>query len=665
MFDGEAARGGRRVGEATRASPRLAPVEPHGHPDPRANSHICLIYERITEARAAIVTFFTAGLAAGERCLYLGDLAGWRRVERALAAPRLAARNRHGHAPDDALDRIRRAPRDDAPWEWLELIRDAERRALAAGFTGLRVSWETLPAPGDPARLAATLEMEQLLERALSGTSCHTSLLCRYSRQRSPAAVLRSVIRGHPAAMFGGEAGNNPFYEPPQPAPGTPPLEARVEHMLSQLRRDQRRERRVRDLERRLADRGAELRRADEEREQLISVLAHELRNPLSTVSVALEVLRQRGRSRHETDETWERALDAAERQVFHQAALVDDLLEAARVTRGQVDLQREPLDLCRLVPDVVDAYRDEARQAGLGLEVEMPHEPLPVSGDRLRLWQSLAHLLQNAVKFSPRGGRLKVQLRRAAGDRAEIVVRDSGVGIAPELLPHVFETFTQADHTLDRGKGGLGVGLAVVKGLIELHGGEVRARSDGLNGQGSEFTLVLPLDAGAGAELGRQPAGGRAAAATAAPRRVLVIEDNVDTAATLRDFLELSGFDVAIAFSGGEGVETAGLFHPEIVLCDLGLPGMNGFEVAAALRRDPATAAARLIALTGYGGDEDRRRSHEAGFEVHLTKPVDPPLLRRLLSGGAAAAERGAAGAVAAGGSGASGLQGQTGSTA
>jgi CheY-like chemotaxis protein len=439
--------------------------------------------------------------------------------------------------------------------------------------------------------------------------------------------------------------------------------------MLSQLRREHRRERRLRDLERRLADRGAELQRADQEREQLIAVLAHELRNPLSTVSAALQVLRQRGRN---GDETWERALHAAERQVFHQAALVDDLLEVSRVTRGRIDLQREPLDLTRLVPDVVDSYRDEARQAGLGLDVEMPHEPLTVSGDRLRLWQAMAHLLQNAVKFSPRGGRLQVRLRRAGGERAEIVVRDSGVGIPPELLPHVFDAFTQADHSLDRAMGGLGVGLAVVKGLIELHGGEVRARSgDGLNGQGSEFTLLLPLDTAAGDELGQAASATSADTApaalanAAAPRRVLVIEDNVDTAATLRDFLELSGFEVAIAFSGGEGVETAGLFHPDIVLCDLGLPGMNGFEVAGALRRDPVTAAARLIALTGYGGDEDRRRSHEAGFELHLTKPVDPGLLRRLLSAGAGGAARDAAAGMAASPPGAGAPPGQPGSTA
>jgi len=395
-------------------------------------------------------------------------------------------------------------------------------------------------------------------------------------------------------------------------------------------RRELRRERRVRDLERRLAESAAELDRADQEREQLLAMLGHELRNPLSTVSIALSVLRQRG-ARGEGDETWKRALDAAERQVFHQAALVDDLLEASRATRGEIDLHLEPLDLARLVPEVVDAYRDEMRDAGLVLDSDLTSQALPVSGDRLRLWQAVAHLMQNALKFSPPGGRVRVRLRRSGKGKAEISVRDRGIGISPQLLPHVFEVFTQADHTLDRAKGGLGIGLAVVKGVIEHHGGEVRASSDGEPGHGAEFKLLLPLDPSL--------APGTAAAAVVPlpaareARRVLVVEDHQDTLETLRDLLELAGFEVEIAASGADGVAAARQFHPDVVLCDLGLPGMNGYEVASTLRRDPATASARLIALTGYGSEEDRRRSHEAGFDIHLTKPVDPGLLRRLLS--------------------------------
>jgi signal transduction histidine kinase len=599
-------------------------------------NHLCLVYERAAEARAAVVAFFNAGLAAGDRCLYGGG-ANWRRIERTLAmglhAPAIAGRN-GGPA---VLGEIR-PPRGSGLEAWLDLVLDAERQALADGFPGLRVSWEMPPAP-ELRRLADLGEMEETLDRALAGS--RVVLLCRYSRQRSPAALLQQVMHSHPVAILGGEVGANVFYEPAPDAAAGVDSEERVDRMLAQVRRELRRDRRLRELERRLADRAIELERADQDREQLIAMLAHELRNPLSTVSIALSVLRLRGGAA-ETDETWKRALDTAERQVHHQAALVDDLLEAARVTRGEIDLHREPLDLAWLVPEVVDAHREDFREAGLALDLELTREPLPVSGDRLRLWQAVAHLLQNAVKFSPPGSWVKVRLGRAAGGRAEISVRDSGIGISPDLLPHVFEAFTQADHTLDRAKGGLGVGLALVKGVIELHGGEVEARSEGKSGKGSEFKLLLPLDPAAGDDAGADLLAATAATATAAggqlpapgesSRRVLVVEDNLDTAETLRDLLELSGFEVAVAASGSEGVSAAHEFRPEVVLCDLGLPGMNGFEVATALRQDPTTASARLIALTGYGGDEDRRRSREAGFDIHLTKPVEPSLLRRLL---------------------------------
>jgi signal transduction histidine kinase len=584
-------------------------------------NHICLVYERVAEARTAVVAFFAAGLAAAERCLYQGDGGSWRRIERTLAA---AGQQRGRFALGDIA-----IPRDGGPSAWVDLLHDAERQALVDGFRGLRVSWEMPPAPGT-GQLPELVEIEEALDRALAGT--RITLLCRYSRQRSSAALLQRAMPRHPAAMLGGAVGTNVFYEPERGSAGELSTERRVQRMLAQLRRELRRNRQLLQLERRLAERKLDLDRADHEREQLLVVLAHELRNPLSTVSIALSVLRLRG-SGGEADATWRRALDAAERQVFHQAALVDDLLEASRVTRGEIDLHREPLDLARLVPEVVDTYRDEIRDAGLVLDAELTSEALPVSGDRLRLRQAVAHLLQNAEKFSLPGGRIRVRLRRAAGGRAEISVRDSGVGIGPELLPHVFEVFTQADRTLDRAKGGLGLGLSVVKGVIERHGGEVQAQSEGEAGKGSMFRLLLPLDFAPG-QAEPEPASGRTATAVErGRRRVLIVEDILDTAETLRDFLELSGFEVEIAGSGGDGVAAAHQFHPDVVLCDLGLPGMNGYEVANVLRHDPATASTRLIALTGYGSDEDRKRSRAAGFDVHLTKPVDPGLLRRLLS--------------------------------
>jgi CheY-like chemotaxis protein len=366
------------------------------------------------------------------------------------------------------------------------------------------------------------------------------------------------------------------------------------------------------------------LARADRAKEELLSMLAHELRNPLGTISNALEVLRLKG----EGDETWRRAIDAAERQVHHQALLIDDLLEASRVTRREIELECGELNLVELVRETVESYRQTLNTAGLTLELDLPAETLLMRGDRLRLSQVLSNLLQNALQFTPRGGRVTVQAGLLPGNRrVELTVRDNGAGISREELPYLFEIFSQADHqSLDRSRGGLGVGLAVVKGLVEMHGGEVEAHSEGL-GKGAEIAIRLPVAIGEPGGVGQEEM-----AAPCSARRILVVEDNADAAVTMRDFLELSGHQVHLAASGADGVQAAQAFHPEIVLCDIGLPGMDGFEVAEALRRDPTTSSAKLIAVTGYGGAEDRRRSKEAGFDLHLTKPVDPAQLRAVL---------------------------------
>ncbi len=393
--------------------------------------------------------------------------------------------------------------------------------------------------------------------------------------------------------------------------------------MVARLERFRAAERKVAELEARLAVQRAALDRAEQRREEFLSMLAHELRNPLATISNALEVLRLKGGG----DTTWQRALEAADRQVRHQARLVDDLLEVQRIGRGDVKLRCEPLELGELVRATFERQLPAFEAAEVSMALDLPAERLAMRGDRRRLTQALEGLLSNAVKFTPAGGQVTVRLARTPdGRRAAITVHDTGVGIGAELLPHVFEAFTQADHSLERTLGGLGVGLAVAKRLVELHGGEVAACSGGA-GRGAQFTILLPVaPAGPPAEAAAGPVhehGGR---------RVLVVEDNQDAAATMRDFLVLSGHEVALAYSGPQGVEAARRFHPEVVLCDLGLPEMDGFQVASTLRRDPATRGVRLIAVTGYGRDEDRRRSKEAGFDLHLTKPVDPGQLARLL---------------------------------
>ncbi len=602
-----------------------------GHGD-----HLCLIHDSTAESLAALVPFLKSGLAAGERGLFLGPLAGCDDVERAL----LEAGIRVGREIDRGalvllsdrgccLDQSQGRDRFDAN-SMKDLLRRMEQQALEDGFSGLRVTWDvTWLLEGIAGGAEGWTAFEAEMNEFLAGS--RTCVLCRYSRPRTSPERLLDVLRTHPLALLGGQVCPNAFYEPPSMVlgrgnpHGPHGPEERIDWMIAQIRRARASEEKLEQLSYRLARKGAALRRADKAKEEFLAMLAHELRNPLGTISNAIQVLRLKG----EGDETWHRAIDAAERQVLHQALLVDDLLEASRVTRGEVELHCESLDLAQLVRGTVEGYRETLGNARLELELELPDEPLPVRGDPMRLSQALANLLQNAVKFTPPGGFVRVKARHTPDDRIELSVRDSGQGIEPDVLPHVFEVFTQADHSLDRAQGGLGIGLAVVKGLVQMHGGEVRAESEG-PGEGAEITLLLPAEDGA-----VLPAVHTApeAAVESAARRILVVEDNADAAATMRDFLELSGHEVALASSGTDGVQAARQFHPEIVLCDLGLPGMDGYQVAAALRRDPDTASAKLIAVTGYGRDEDRRKSREAGFDQHLTKPVDPVQLRRLLA--------------------------------
>jgi signal transduction histidine kinase len=590
----------------------------------RQGDHLCLIYDHAAERMAALVPFLERGLAAGERCLYLADGVSTDRVERALSEEGIdldRERERGGLVFLNRRDAYLKDGRFD-PGAMTDLLRQAEQEALDDGFTGLRMAGEMNWCLGDEPGTERFLEYEAMLNRFLEGS--RSIGLCQYERSRFAPRLVYDILRTHPVAVLGEEICPNAFYEPPEMVLGPTSLDDRVDWMIAQLRQARANERKYEELTRRLAQQRGALERADRAKEEFLGMLAHELRNPLGTISNAIQVLRIKGGG----DETWNRAIDAAERQVHHQAILVDDLLEASRVTRGQIELHCERLDLAALVRKVGEEYRPTLADAGLDLALEVTAEPLPVWGDAQRLTQALANLLENARKFSSPGGSIRMSAKGGAGGRAEVAVEDSGSGITADMLPHVFEVFSQADQSLDRSKGGLGVGLAVVKGLIELHGGEVEARSEG-EGRGARLSLSLPLSSP-----GREPA------ETAPPseehaRRILVVEDNPDAGATMRDFLELSGYEVELACSGADGVEAARQFHPEVVLCDIGLPGMDGFEVAVQLRRDPETAGAQLIAVTGYGREEDRRRSKAAGFDLHLTKPVDPVQLRHVLEQG------------------------------
>jgi signal transduction histidine kinase len=369
----------------------------------------------------------------------------------------------------------------------------------------------------------------------------------------------------------------------------------------------------------------AEAREADRRKDEFLAVLAHELRNPLAPIRNSLGILQL-------SDPAAPSARTAREmiaRQVAHLSRLVDDLLDVSRISRGRVELRREPVDLARLARTAAEDHRGLLERNGLTLAAEVPAEPVWADGAPTRLAQVVGNLLHNAGKFTPAGGRVAVRVRAdRTAQRAVLEVEDTGIGIDPGLLPRVFDMFTQADRSLDRSQGGLGLGLALVRGLAELHGGGSEAVSPG-PGLGATFTVWVPLAGG-------PPAGGGGAAApptAATATRVLVVEDHPDVADSLRLLLELSGHEVRVARTGPDGVTAAREFRPAVVLCDLGLPGgMNGYDVARAVRADPQLAGVRLAAVSGYGQPEDQARARAAGFDHHLTKPVDPADLLRLL---------------------------------
>jgi two-component system CheB/CheR fusion protein len=366
---------------------------------------------------------------------------------------------------------------------------------------------------------------------------------------------------------------------------------------------------------------------ADRRKNEFLATLSHELRNPLAPICNSLYILDRAPPGGEQA--RWARAIIG--RQVDHLTHLINDLLDVTRITRGKVRLQRERLDLNEIVRRVVEDHQGEFVEGGIELQVATTPDQVWVNGDRIRLAQVIGNLLQNAAKFTPRGGRTAVSVGVDAARVAAIVrVQDTGCGISPEMLPRLFEPFSQADGTLDRSKGGLGLGLAVVKGLVEMHGGSVRAGSEGV-GQGAAFTVTLPLEVAGPIETRRPPA-----SAGEATGRVLVIEDNVDAADSLREVLTLSGHEVEVAYRGPEGIEKARQFGPDVVLCDIGLPEMDGYTVARAMRADPKLGRVRLVALTGYAGPEEVAKSKKAGFDAHLAKPPSMDTLERILEAGA-----------------------------
>jgi PAS domain S-box-containing protein len=368
-----------------------------------------------------------------------------------------------------------------------------------------------------------------------------------------------------------------------------------------------------------------ELEESQQRTQEFLAMLSHELRNPLAPLKTSVDILR----ARDLTDPVVARARDVIDRQVQHLTRLIDDLLDVSRITSGRVRLSNEALELESVIARAVEAARPLIDSKAHSLQVKPLTRPAWVRGDLTRLTQVLVNLLNNAAKYTPAGGRIDIAVI-TSDSHAEIHVRDNGVGIDAELLPRVFDLFTQGQRPLDRADGGLGVGLALVHRIVSLHGGTVKASSAGA-GRGSEFIVTLPL---LSEETSMSVASVSSERTVHQPRRrrIMVIDDNKDAAESMSMLLELWGHEVMCAYDGHSALEAAVKYHPDAVFLDIGLPGMDGYEIAERLREQPESAHAVLIAITGYGQDEDRRRSRDAGIDHHLVKPVAPETLHTLL---------------------------------
>jgi len=378
----------------------------------------------------------------------------------------------------------------------------------------------------------------------------------------------------------------------------------------------------LRETDERLRLRVDELAEADRQKDEFLALLSHELRNPLSGITTSLYLLNRLG-SQDQRPRELRRLI---ERQTRYLGRLLEDLLDVTRLTRGLIDLRREPTDLRVVLQQAIEATQSLVETQEHRLQTRVTPEPLLVDGDPVRLEQVVVNLLTNAAKYTETGGAIRID---AAIEGSEVVleIQDNGLGIAPDLLPRVFDLFTQADRSHARTHGGLGIGLTLVRRIAELHGGTATVESAGL-GHGSRFTIRLPLSAAAVPAATPDPATDE----QGMTRRVLVIEDNRDAADTLRDLLALAGHTVEVAYSGPSGVRAARQFTADVILCDIGLPGMDGYEVARELHSQGMLGTTRLVAITGFGQPEDRKRTAEAGFHAHVTKPADPEELLRLI---------------------------------
>ncbi|MBA4017764.1 MAG: hybrid sensor histidine kinase/response regulator [Pirellula sp.] len=369
----------------------------------------------------------------------------------------------------------------------------------------------------------------------------------------------------------------------------------------------------------------ASLNETDRRKDEFLATLAHELRNPLAPIRNGLQLMRIAKDLPHLVEESQ----SIMERQVEQLVRLVDDLLDVSRIKGGKLQLRREQVKLNAVIQNAVETSRPLIEAAGHKLIVTLPDSPIYLDGDLIRLSQVFSNLLNNSAKYTERGGCIHFEAEREGSD-VVIRVRDTGIGMSPEQLPHIFDLFTQVHGSSNQAQGGLGIGLALVKRLVEMHGGSILARSDGPN-TGSEFVVRLPIVPVPMLEADK--AGSEQATVPVMTLRILVIDDNRDAADSLAAMLQVSGHELRIAYDGEQGVTVATEFTPEVIFLDIGLPNLNGYEVARLIREQPFGQHVQLIALSGWGQEEDKRRSKEAGIDLHMVKPLDPLSLNKLLS--------------------------------
>jgi signal transduction histidine kinase/ActR/RegA family two-component response regulator len=495
--------------------------------------------------------------------------------------------------------------------------KDAELAESVLSSAGLTCEiCETFEAFVAEVRTGAAVAL--VAEEALS--SAHTGLFARILAGQPPWSDLPLLLLSRPGADSAdlGEAvralGNVTVLERP----------LRVATLLSAMRTALRARERQYQIRGHLAERTrAEvlLRLSDQRKDEFLATLGHELRNPLAPLTTGIQLLKANGQQ--------DRSVVAVmERQLGHLTRLVDDLLEVSRVTRGVIEVRREPIDLRFVAQSAIETSRPAIALAGHDLVVDLSDEPITIDGDAVRLTQVLANLLSNAAKYTNSGGQIWLRVRREE-NHAVVSVRDTGIGIPPTQLEAIFDMFTQVDRSSRRSQGGLGIGLTLVRSLVSMHDGTVEATSEG-PGRGSEFIVRLPISATRSVEQRRH-----ATMASLPPRRVLVVDDNADAAETLGLLLGRMGATVCVCHSGLEALETMDVFRPDAVLLDIGMPGMDGYEVARRVRASADHSDVLLIALTGWGQEQDQRRSRAARFNHHLIKPPDLATLRNILCDG------------------------------